>query len=222
MNQEQLAELVANYQPDERVIAGLSKVNLLMLVGPTGVGKSTLIKASGIKEVIGEASRVPRSNEVNGVDSWFRSLDEMVAEAKAGRYVQLALGSEGDLKATHAGSFPSSGLAAFTVAASAIGVFRALPLASTTTAVVVPPDYDTWMRRISAHHTAPDKLAIRLEEAKRSYEFALHDGASMFVLNDGLEAALVRLLAVASGQVPDHHDQARQIAMDLLQHINRQ
>lgn len=221
MNQEQLAELVANYQPDERVIAGLSKVHLLMVVGPTGVGKSTLIKASGIKEVVGDASRAPRSNETNGVDNWFRSLDEMLAEAKAGRYVQLALGSEGDLKATHAGSFPQSGLAAFPVAAAAVHVFRTLPFAGTTTAVIVPPDYDTWMQRISAHHTAPDKLAKRLAEARRSYEFALNDEASMFVLNDELEVAVARLIEAASGQVPDHHDQARQIAANLLDRINR-
>jgi guanylate kinase len=221
MNQQQLAELVANYQPDERVIAGLSKVHLLMVVGPTGVGKSTLIKASGLPVVIGDASRPPRSNEVNGVDNWFRSLDDMVAEATARQYVQLAIGSEGDLKGTHASSFPPSGPAAFTVAASAIGVFRKLPFASTATVVIVPPDYQTWMERISAHHTAPDKLALRLAEAERSYEFALNDQVSMFVLNDELEAAATRLKTAASGRVPDHHDQAREIVTDLLRQIDQ-
>jgi guanylate kinase len=221
MEQTQL-ELVANYKPDKHVLAGLSNVHLLMVIGPTGVGKSTLMKASGVPEVIGDASRQPRQGEVSGVDYWFRTEREMLAEADAGQYVQVAMGSEGDLKATHAGSFPTSGPAVFAVVASAVHIFRELPFASTATAVIVPPDFDTWMERISSHHTPPDKLAARLEEACYSYEFALNDESSMFVLNDKLELAVSRLLSVAEGKVPQAHRQAQAIATDLLHHIKTQ
>lgn len=219
MEQSKLAELVANYQPDEHALTGLSTVHLLMVVGPTGVGKSTLIKTSGIPEVIGDASRPPRQGEVNGVDYWFRTEAEMLAEADAGRYVQMAMGSEGDLKATHAGSFPGSGQAIFAVVASAVPIFRKLPFAGTTTAVIVPPDFDTWMARVGNHHTAPDKLAVRFKEARQSYEFALEDESSMFVLNDELETAMTRLLSVAEGRVPEGHSRARVIAADLLHQV---
>jgi guanylate kinase len=221
MNQEQLAELVSKYQPDKHVLSELNRVNLLMVVGPTGVGKSTLIKACGLPQVIGDASRQPRQNEVNGVDYWFRTEEEMLAEADAGRYVQLAVGSEGDLKATHAASFPPSGPAVFAVVASAVEVFRQLPFASTSTVVIVPPSYDDWMKRIGHHHTDPAKLAIRFEEARRSYEFALNDEASIFILDDDLNQTIRRLVDVASGKMPPDHLQAREVAADLLNQINQ-
>jgi len=219
MNQNELAELVRQYQPDEHVLAGLSAVNLFMLVGPTGVGKSALMKVCGLPQVIGEASRAPRQNEVDGVDYYFKTLDEMLQEADSGRYVQLAIGSEGDLKATHAASFPAAGPAVFTVAASAIPTFRHLPFASTISVVLVPPDYQTWMQRISHHHTSPDKLAIRLEEARQSYNFALQDEDSIFVFNDTLEKAAIRLHDVVAGKVPEDSEQARAVAADLLLRI---
>lgn len=219
MDQSRLAELVANYRPDEQVLAGLSRVRLLMVVGPTGVGKSTLMKACGIPQVIGDASRSPRRGEVNGVDYWFRTEADMLAEAEAGRYIQLAMGSEGDLKATHAGSFPAFGQAVFAVVASAVETFRHLPFGETATAVIVPPDFATWMARVGNHHTSPDKLATRFKEARLSYEFALSDENSLFVLNDELELAVAHLLSIAEGKVPDGHTQAKAVASDLLRGI---
>jgi len=222
MNQQQLTALVENYRPDEHVLEELGSVHLVMIVGPTGVGKSTLIKACGLPQVIGDASRPPREGEVNGVDYWFRSEEEMLTEADAGRYLQLAVGSEGDLKATHAASFPRSGPAIFAVIASAVDEFRHLPFAETTTVVIVPPSYDIWMERIDMHHTDPQKLAIRFEEARRSYEFALNDEASIFIVDDELNATIPRLLDVAVGKVShQEHVRARAIARELLGRINQ-
>jgi guanylate kinase len=219
MNHNELSQLVANYRPEPAILAGLSAVRLVMVVGPTGVGKSTLIKASGLPEAIGDASRPPRAGEVDGVDYHFRTLPEMIAEARCGRYVQLALGSEDDLKATHADSFPPQGPVIFAVAAAAVDTFRRLPFATTVTLVIVPPDYEVWMRRIGNHHTAPDKLALRMEEARRSYEFALQDTACQFVLNTSLALAAGEITTAAAGHVPASNRQARQVATELLSQL---
>ncbi|HEU4984239.1 MAG TPA: hypothetical protein VFT58_01250, partial [Nitrososphaera sp.] len=91
------------------------EVALLMTMGASHSGKTTLMRASGIPMVIGDCSRPPRPGEQDGVDYYFRRLDDMVEDAKAGEYVQLALGPAGDLKGTRASSYPPEGLATFAV-----------------------------------------------------------------------------------------------------------
>jgi len=214
-----LKRLVDGYRPHQDTLAKLNNLHLVLLVGPSGVGKSALMEASGWPEVIGDASRAPRAGERNGVDYWFRSEDEMVRDMEAGRYLQVAIGSEGDIKATHPNNFPSEGTAVFAVVASAVPLFRALPFAGTTTAVVVPPDFDTWMIRLQDHRLSRVQLEPRLAEARKSYEFALQDGQVKFILNDDLEAAVRRLHQAVKGVEPDDAETARTVAADLLRHL---
>lgn len=53
---------------------------IILITGPSGSGKSTLAKIleekHGIKEVISHTTRSPRSNEVDGVNYHFVSLEE--------------------------------------------------------------------------------------------------------------------------------------------------
>jgi guanylate kinase len=221
MKHSELVKLVRNYKPDDLATARLHNVELLMVVGPSGVGKTALMKASGFFEVIGDASRAPREGERNGVDYWFRSEKDMLKEVKAGNYLQIAVGSEDDIKGTHAENFPEEGMAIFGVVASSVPLFRSLPFAKTMTVVVVPPDYDVWLQRLHEHHLSHAQLEPRLVEAKDSYEFALHDDQAQFLLNDDLESAVRRLHQIAAGQEPDDERHARVIAEHMFHHMNQ-
>ena len=86
MEQIKLAALVSNYRPALDTLDRLKKVRLLMLVGPSGVGKTTIIRASGFAEVISDASRAPRKVDKHGVDNWYRCEVEMLREIEAGLY----------------------------------------------------------------------------------------------------------------------------------------
>jgi guanylate kinase len=219
MNRADLEQLVANYKRSPEVSLQLSKLTLVMTLGPSGVGKTTLMRASELPMVLGDASRDPRPHEQNGVDYWFRSFDEMLADAKAGTYVQIAAGPEGDLKGTRAGSFPSQGVATFAVVATAIESFRTLGFAQTKTAAIIPPSFDEWMMRLGGHNIDDEKIQRRLREARPSLEFALNDSQTDFILNDSVEAGAARLLQVAAGQTPDNADQARRIAENILDRL---
>lgn len=215
----ELQKHVQTYRPRPESLARLNTINLLMTLGPSGAGKTTLMRASGLPMVLGDCSRAPRAGEQDGIDYRFRSEDDMLADMRSGAFVQVAVGAEGDIKATHAGSFPASGTATFAVVAAAIGIFRALPFASTRTAVIVPPDYDTWMQRLGAYDTTRERLLNRLAEARQSYEFALQDTQARFVLSDTVEAGVRRLLQVAEDAAPDDETRARGIVEEIVRRM---
>ncbi len=84
-------------------------------------------------------------------------------------------------------------------------------MAATTTAIIVPPDYDTWMLRLQEHGLTADNIAMRLREAAQSYHFALDDESAYFVLNDTVGAAVGRLRQAMRNIQPDDHARARLI-----------
>lgn len=219
MDSASIEQLVNNYKPNPVALGQLNDVTLVMTLGPSGVGKSTLMRASGIPMVVGDASRQARPDEKDGIDYNFRTLEDMKADVENGDYIQIAIGSEGDLKGTKASSFPASGPAIFAVIASAIALFRSLPFAATKTAVIVPPSFETWMTWLGQHQLAPDKLDARVNEAYQSLSFAVADPQAVFVLNDDIKAGAARLQQVAAGQTPDKNDEAKAIALALLQQL---
>jgi guanylate kinase len=188
------------YRANEQVQSQLSHIKLIAVVGPTGAGKSTVVRQSGLPFVVGDTTRAPREGEIQGRDYNFRSdLNNMLAEIERGEFVQFVVQRETEIYGTKASSYPASGVCAMSVLASVLPVFRKIGFASVTPVYIVPPSHTEWMHRISAHR---DKdLESRLLEAKDSLAVALNDPSYVFILNDDLSSAVASLQAVARGSV---------------------
>lgn len=219
MNRLELDQLVINYRPNPEALRQQGRVALLMTVGASNSGKSTLMRASGILRVIGDCSRPARPGEQDGVDYYFRTLDEMVQDVKSGKYAQIAIGPAGDLKGTRASNYPAEGMATFAVVPSGVQTFRELPFERTETAIIVPESYDVWMERAAARKQDKGEGAIDYRQFASWFEFALQDSEAQFVLNDTVEAGTARLLQVAAGEKPDDADQARRVAEEILERL---
>ncbi len=217
-----LPELVKNYQPATDVANQTKGLEVLMAVGPSGAGKTTLIQASGLTYVPSDTTRLPRPGEIEGEDFYFRSdYDQIVEEIRAGRFVQVAVDSGGDLKATKASSYPQSGVVMMAVVADVLPIFRNLGFKRTISAFVTPPSYDEWMRRLLIHQLNADEFAKRIDEAERSLKAALSDPDMHFVLNDDVETAKNQLLGLLAGNVDQNREQAaRQAAQVLLGRVS--
>ena len=217
-----LPELAKNYKPATEALEQLRAVTLLMVIGPSGVGKTTLVNKLSIPYVPSDTTRPIRPHEASGKDMYFLTdYDKVVSDINTGEFVQVAIGASGDLYATRASSYPASGLAVMPVMADVVPIFRGLGFASTTTIFVVPPSFDEWMRRMDSHKLTDEQLQKRLAEAKRSLSFALHDPETHFILNDTIENALVQINNLLDGRIDQKlANLARQTAEQNLERIS--
>lgn len=221
MDDQELRQLVANYQPSAETVNAMSQVSLVATVGPSATGKNTIMKAlaqstTDVKFVVGETSRAPRPNEQAGVDLFFRTKPEIIADLKAGKLTQVVIGPNGDLYCTRVDNFPTNAIGLFPLIPQGVMQFRALPLKFFAAAFMVPASFDLWQQWLAKQSQlsswTPEQLAGRLAEAKKSFEFALSDQQIRLVLNDDVNQAAKRLEQVARGQAPDDEFLAKQTA----------
>lgn len=216
-----LPELIKGYQRPAAVLAKISNLDLLMIIGATGVGKTSIIKRLGIPYVIADTTRPIRPDEINGADYFFRTdYDQLVTEIKRREYVQVALGPTGDFYGTRATAYPEVGLAVYAVVADVIPQFRQLGFGETISAFITPPHFLEWMDRLDRHNVESDQLAKRLAEAKRSFNFALNDEQTHLILNDDLDLAVHQTVMLANGEVDKEREaKARQSASLIYQEL---
>lgn len=217
-----LPELVKDYRPAPEVLQKIERLTLLIIIGPSGAGKTTIINALGLPYVSSDNSRPRRPEEREGVDYFFRDDYEKLAnEIRTGQFVQVAIDSGGDLKATRASSYPGSGLATMAVVADVVLIFRKLGFGRTISAFIVPPSYEEWMRRMDIHELSADQKNKRLAEARRSFIFALKDKQTHFILNDNVADAVVQIQNLVSGKGDVEREAiARRAATESLNRLN--
>ncbi len=233
MTDDQLQNLVDNYQPSLLVLQAISQIRLLATVGPSGSGKTVIAQAlnrseSEIRLVVGETTRQPRYGERPDIDYVFRSKDEILSDLKNGELVDVIIGPNGDLYATRISSFPPSDTSVMALVPAGVRKFRKLPLKFFKAAFIVPDSFEHWQdwlkKQSEVSQWTAEQMKGRLEEAKISHEFALSDPEVVFVLNDTIDMAAHRLLQVAKDQNPDDQDLARKTAEDnyhkLLEHLS--
>lgn len=207
-----------DYQPSQESLARISNVCLLIVVGPSGVGKSSVIDRLGLKYVPIDVTRARRPEEQEGVDMFFRQdYDQLLTEIKSAKFLQFVVGVSGDFYGTRASSYPSGGWAVMPILADVVPSFRRMGFKQTLSVFITPPSYEEWMRRLKHHPITEGQLARRLDEAKRSLEFSLNDNQMHFILNDDLDAAVDQAKGLLAGKIDSRREaRAKEIARDLL------
>lgn len=219
---KKLPGLVKGYKPSPDVLKHIKKIRVLIVVGPSGVGKTTLVNRLKLKYVLSDNTRPPRPGELEGQDFFFRSdYQTVVEDIQKGRFVQVAVDSGGDLKATKVSSYPKSGEVVMAIVADVVPLFRSLGFQRTLTAFITPPTYEEWMRRMKSHQLGSEQYSKRISEAKRSFRFALNDKDTHFILNDSVEASINQIEDLIEGRANKiREDKARSAAKRIIQKLD--
>ena len=178
---------------------------LLVLAGPSGVGKGTIVGAlldrdPSLWYSISATSRPPRPGEVDGRDYRFLSRGDFESLIAEGGFLEW-FDVYGDLKGTPRAPVQKH-LAAGDDVLLEIDVQGALAVReSFPDAVLVfvrPPSREAQRERLERRGTdAPEVIDRRLAEAEA--EEALADRFDAVVVNDRLEQAVDRVAAILAG-----------------------
>lgn len=208
-----LPELTARYKPSRDVINRIANIKLLMIIGPSGVGKTTLMNKLSMPFVPSDTTRPRRPGEVDGVDYLFhQDYAALAQDIKNGHFLQIVIGVGGDLYATRGTSYPDNGMAVMAVVAGVIPLFRQLGFKDTLSAFITPPSFSEWQRRLSTHNLAQQQLDKRISEGKRSLEFALSDSQTHLILNDEIDLAAEQLKGLITGKHDINREEKAKIA----------
>ncbi|HSX34851.1 MAG TPA: hypothetical protein VLF62_04370 [Candidatus Saccharimonadales bacterium] len=218
-----------DYRPAPHVLQALTQVDFVAVVGPTAVGKTTLIKAAVARDprvhmLVAGTSRAPRPGEQDGVDFHYDTPQHMLARAQQGGYVTLISGVSGDLYTTAPEDYPAGKTVLLATLSSVVTDFRKLPYKQFRTIFILPPNYETWQQRLAQHGFDAGQLQRRLSEAGESLAFGLADTSAYFVINDELDTAIDDFTALVLGQetparTQENQRRARLLATDLLAKI---
>ena len=209
-------KLQQTYVPSAEVKSRLSKVNLLAIVGPTGVGKTTLINQLKIPSVLSDVTRDLRQGEKNNQNYHFREdyLD-ILKEIKTGAFAQFVVSDTGEFYGTYVDAYPVEGWCSMAIFATAIPVFRNLGFRKVAPIYIMPPGYVEWMRRVGELRAGD--LDVRIAESIVSIRTALGDPEYRFVLNDNTELALNDINAIMNNsQVDEHRARLAKESADIL------
>jgi guanylate kinase len=174
---------------------------ILVITGPSGVGKGTLIKGlleqvPGLELAVSATTRKPRDGEVNGVDYHFLSEADFDRRAAAGEFVEHAeyAGNRyGTLKSEL--SRPARGIVLEIDVQGARQVREALPEAKLI--FIEPPSFEDLERRLAGRGSdRPEQIERRLAAARD--ELGAAGEFDHRIVNDDLQRALQELSGLAA------------------------
>lgn len=198
---EEFQKVLADYKVSAASKRILKQTPLVMLAAPTSIGRNTIIRqlvqTGDYHFIVSDTTRKPRVNdgvpEQDGVEYWFRSETEVLADLQKGKFLEAAIIHNQQVSGISIRELEAAkgeGKIAITDI-EIVGVHNVMDAKPDTIAIfVLPPSFDEWQRRIKRRGQMPaDEFRRRLESAAWEYAAALEHKYYHFVINDTVESA---------------------------------
>lgn len=220
-----------DYRLSDRAKNALEGLNLVLLVAPTSTGRNTviaeLLKSDKYHFIVSDTTRPPQLRdgrmEENGVQYFFRSEEDMLADIEAGEFLEAALIHEQQVSGIsireleNAKKHDKIAITDIEIV-GADNVWRAKPDAKFL--FLVPPSFDEWQRRIHGRgEISETEFKNRLISADKELVAALEHDYYQFVISENVEDTAQKIDQIASGYA---NQQENERAKDLVKAVHEQ
>jgi guanylate kinase len=217
-----LGALVAAYNAPENLPLELIDLPILLLVGPSGVGKDSvkrvLLETDRYYELISHTTRQPRTNdgvpEINGRDYRFVSSDHMAQMARAKQLLQVKRYGDNYYATSVEELFcavAQGSIAVTDVNVDGAAEFAKLHLNHLSTVFLLPPTFEVWLQRLSRRQSSDhikqvthiaQRLGIAISELENAIinadKMAIMVNDNLFSLAREVDAAMVQRVRISS------------------------
>lgn len=228
----ELAELIATYEPSEHATELVRETKVTLLVGISGAGKDTikkeLLKRPDFRDIVSHTTRAPRVN--NGVteipEADYHFIDENVAKMmlESREFIEAKF-VHGTVYGTSTNelqrSYDEQKIAITDIDVQGVSEYKVLSQ-NVIAIFVIPPSYSVWRERLSQRYETTQAFEAewikRRNSAVSELTHALEVPYYHFIINDELDRAVT--VADEIAHRPDifrrKDDEARLRARDLL------
>lgn len=230
-----IERLISNYKPTPNTIDLVKKTKIALLAGISGAGKDTIKKklllSRDFQDVVSHTTRSPRANngkmEQDGIDYHFIDMAQAEVMLTSHEFIEAKF-VHGTVYGTAAKElrkiYDNDKIAITDLDVQGVAEYESL-CSSSISIFIVPPDYDTWVQRLSSRYQSrdaflsewPKRRASAIDELTHALEVPYYH----VIINDDLERAVrVTKEIIKRGDLFNKRDdEARLTARQLLQYI---
>lgn len=234
--EDQLQQLIKDYQPADEILSTIKNVPKVFLVGIAAAGKNAILKkvmdSGNYYELVTCTTRPPRSNggqmEKEGDEYYFISHQKAIDMLQNHEFVEAKWVHRQNLYGTLVSEFEKAKKLNKTTIAdidvAGIDEYMKITPETTKPIFILPPDFDTWQQRFKARYEGllgEGEFQNRLYTAAQEIEHVLTQSYYSIIINDDLTDAAHQVQSIASGE--DQPDLAWQrgskVAHEILEAI---
>jgi guanylate kinase len=220
-------EVLDKYIISEPAQQVLQDLKLVLLIAPTSGGRNTIIRhqlnRGSYYYIISDTTRPPRANdgvlEENGKEYWFRSEEDMLADLRAGEFLEAEIIHRQQVSGISIRELKKAQAEHKTAITDVdIGgihnIMKAKPDAITI--MILPPSFEEWQRRVAGRgRMMPGEEKRRFETALKIFEDAQQNDYYHFVISENIEQSAGIIDAIVEGKANPHQGRAH----SLIQHL---
>ena len=221
-------ELLSKYKVSEHAATVLKELKLVLLTGVTSSGRNTIIRhqlQTGLYHyIISDTTRPPRINdgvlEQNGREYWFRPEGDILADIKAGEYLEAELIHDQQVSGISIRELEvarqDKKIAITDVDLAGIhNIVRVKP--DTVAVMLLPPSFEEWQKRL----TGRGKMSVqeqknRLQTAQKVFLDGVNQEFYSFIIAENIEQSGEIIDSLAVGGINPHQDRGQVLVRQLL------